>query len=261
MAASTTKEAFTRAIESQGYATLPGVIPEALLAPLRAELEAAIATERELTERRYPGAHDGMVLLCSLYGGLLVDVLGEPSLMAPFEWILGEGCIIYAYTSSSMPPDGTNYSTRIHVDCPRMIPGYITNVGATILLDDFTEQNGATWFLPGSHTRALEPSEKEFYAKAQRVLAPAGSVFYFDARVWHAGGRNETDRWRHALTINMCRPYMKQRIDIPRAMAHMDLSGTSERVLQKLGFLAQVPANYDEYYAPPAERKYRQKVE
>ena len=63
------------------------------------------------------------------------------------------------------------------------------------------------------------------------------------------------------MTINMCRPYMKQRIDIPRAMAHMDLSGVSQTALQKLGFLAQVPANYDEYYAPPELRKYKQPVE
>jgi hypothetical protein len=28
----------------------------------------------------------------------------------------------------------------------------------------------------------------------------------------------------------------------------MDLSSASEKALQKLGFLAQTPANYDEYY-------------
>jgi ectoine hydroxylase-related dioxygenase (phytanoyl-CoA dioxygenase family) len=142
-----------------------------------------------------------------------------------------------------------------------MIPGHITNVGATILLSDFTARNGATWFLPGSQTRPEAPEEDEFYGSAKRVVAPAGSVFYFDARLWHAGGSNETDGWRHAITINMCRPYMKQRIDIPRAMAQMDLSGVSERALQKLGFLSQSPANYDEFYAPPEKRKFRQRYE
>ena len=59
----------------------------------------------------------------------------------------------------------------------------------------------------------------------------------------------------------MCRPCMKQRLDIPRAMAHLDLSGVPERALQKLGFHAQVPACYDEYYVPPAERKFKQPAE
>ena len=257
----TSRKAFVRAIESSGYAILPDIVPKAMLAPLRAELQAAIEAERTLLEQRYPGAHYGMVLLCSLYGGSLLKILGEESLMAPFEWVMGEGCIIYAYTSSSMPPRAANYSNRVHVDSPRLVPDYITNMGATILLDDFTERNGATWLLPGSQTRADAPTEEEFYGRAARVIAPAGSVFYFNARLWHAGGRNETDEWRHALTLNMCRPYMKQRIDIPRAMAHVDLSGTAEKALQKMGFLSQVPASYDEYYAPPAKRKYRQKVE
>ena len=59
----------------------------------------------------------------------------------------------------------------------------------------------------------------------------------------------------------MGRSWMKQRIDIPRAMSEMDLSGLSQAALQKLGFLAQVPANYDEYYAPPEKRKFKQKTE
>ena len=133
-------------------------------------------------------------------------------------------------------------------------------MGATILLDDFTEENGATWFLPRSQWQAEAPSEDDFYKKAQRLIAPAGSVLFFNARLWHAGGDNQTDQWRHALTINMCRPYMKQRIDIPRAMAGMDLSGVSERVRQKLGFFSQPPASLDEYYLPPEQRSFRQAV-
>jgi ectoine hydroxylase-related dioxygenase (phytanoyl-CoA dioxygenase family) len=256
----TSKDCFVHAIESQGYAILHDVVPQSLLPALRSELEAAIQAEAKL-QQRHPGAHTGMVLLCSLYGGSLVKILEMDSLIDPFEWLLGDGCIIYAYTSSSMPPDDSNYSNRIHVDCPRIIPGYVTNVGATILLDDFTEQNGATWFLPGSQARAEAPAQDEFYRDAQRVIARAGSVFYFNARLWHAGGRNETAVWRHALTLNVCRPYMKQRLDIPRAMAHLDLSGVSTKALQKLGFLSQVPANYDEYYAPPEQRKFRQPYE
>ena len=54
---------------------------------------------------------------------------------------------------------------------------------------------------------------------------------------------------------------MKQRIDIPRALSHLDVGRMSPRVYQKLGFLAQVPANYDEYHAPPEQRKFRQKTE
>src|SRR6476659_4061957 len=134
-----------------------------------------------------------------------------------------------------MPPSAVNYSGRIHVDCPRIIPGFLTNMGATILLDTFTEENGATWYLPNSHLQTEPPDEKTFYANARRVLAPAGSVWFFNARTWHAGGAHQSSRGRHALTINMGRPWMKQRLDIPRAMEKLDLARLSPAARQKLG--------------------------
>ena len=258
--------ALRRAFEEDGYVLTPAALSTAEVAALRLELDAAIQAEVA-----YHGTEDypdyGMVLVCPLYGPVMRDLLAHPAVMAPFEAVLGEGCIVYAYISSSMPPAsshaGRNYSVRVHVDCPRLIPGYVTNMGVTIALDDFTEDNGATYFLPGSHERAAPPSDEEFYRTAKRFIAPAGSLLHFNARLWHSGGINRTSEWRHGLTINMCRPYMKQRMDLPRLLraAHVDLSGADERVLQKLGFFAQPPASYEEYYAPIAQRPFRQKAE
>jgi ectoine hydroxylase-related dioxygenase (phytanoyl-CoA dioxygenase family) len=134
-------------------------------------------------------------------------------------------------------------------------------MGATILLDDFTEENGATSFLPGSHERAEAPSEEEWERDSRQVLAPAGSVFFFNARLWHRGGSNLSQDWRHALTVNMCRPFMKQRLDIPRALEGVGIEPASQRVRQKLGYDAQVPISYEEYYQPPELRKFRQPAE
>lgn len=254
------KEKFRQDIASQGYAILENVLSPKFVEKAKEEL--AIAIEKEVAYHKTKQYADyGMVLLCSLYGGSFIDLFDNDKLTAPFNAVLGDGSIVYAYTSSSMPPNKSNYSNRIHVDCPRLIPGYVTNMGATILLDDFTEENGATWFLPYSQNNPDKPGEEAFNKNAKRVIAKAGSVWFFNARVWHAGGNNLTDKWRHALTINMCRGYMKQRIDIPRAMADINLSGVSQQALQKLGFFAQVPASYDEYYAEPEKRKYKQPIE
>jgi ectoine hydroxylase-related dioxygenase (phytanoyl-CoA dioxygenase family) len=254
------KNKFREDILTQGYAIVENVLSPGFVAKAKAELEIAIKQEVEY-HKTNQYSDFGMVLLCSLYGGAFIELFDNDNLTEPFNAVLGDGCIVYAYTSSSMPPNKSNYSNRLHVDSPRLIPGYVTNMGATILLDDFTEDNGATWFLPYSQNTLEKPSEEEFYKNGRRVIAKAGSVWFFNARIWHAGGNNLTDKWRHALTINMCRAYMKQRIDIPRAMADMDLSNVSQQALQKLGFLAQVPANYDEYYAPPEKRKFKQPTE
>ena len=253
-------QTFAQSIRDDGYYIVENVLTPEFTLQTKKELGIAIEKEME-----YHGTSDysdyGMVLLCSLYGGNFIKLFDNTRLTDRIEAVLGEGSIVYAYTSSSMPPGKTNYSRRIHVDSPRIIPGYVTNLGVTIALDDFTEDNGATFFLPKSHTLEEPPTEEYFYKHAKRFIAKAGSVWFFNARIWHAGGDNKTSQWRHGLTLNMCRPYMKQRIDIPRAMANMDLSSASEKALQKLGFLAQTPANYDEYYVAPEKRKYRQKYE
>lgn len=229
----------------------------------RAKLEIVNALDKEVAYHKTTDYSDyGMILLCSLYGGAFIEIFDNPILIGGLNAILGEGCIVYAYTSSSMPPDKSNYSKRIHVDSPRFIsPEYFSNTGAMIILDDFTEQNGATWYLEGSHKTIEAPSEEFFFANAKRLIAKAGSIWFLNPRLWHAGGVNHTKNWRHAFTMNICRPWMKQRIDIPRAMSGMDLSRLSETAKQKLGFYAQVPANYDEYYVPPELRKFKQKTE
>lgn len=248
-------------IQVEGYIVLDNVLNPDFIFRCKAELAHAIEDESgKLSANPYYKDH-GMVMLCALYGGTFLELFENRYLFEPFNAVLGDGCIVYAYTSSSMPPNNTNYSNRIHVDAPRLIPGYVTNMGATILLDDFTEENGATYFLPGSHKQLERPSEEDFLKNAKRLIAKAGSALFFDARLWHLGGKNKTSKWRHALTFNFCRGYMKQRIDIPRALAHMDVSRLSDFAKQKLGYFSQVPASLHEYYVAPELRKFKQSNE
>lgn len=252
-----------RDFETEGYLIIEDAAPPEFVERARADLEHAI--EGEVS---YHGSADyqgyGMVLCCSLYpGSSFRDVFELDRLFAPIEAVLGEGCIVHTYTSSSLPPHKSNYSKRVHVDSPRLIPGYVTNIDFLMALDDFTEENGATYFLPRSHTRLEEPCEEEFLAEAKRFVARKGTALIINSRLWHAGGENTTDRWRHALSANLCRPWMKQYIDIPRVMQsrNIDTSQFSERALQKLGFRARTPASYEEFFLPKEQRTFRQKWE
>ena len=135
-------------------------------------------------------------------------------------------------------------------------------MGATIF-DDFSYKNGATQFLPKSHHSQNTPTEEFFNKNCITLEEEAGSVFYFNARLWHRGGVNNTSVWRHALTFNICRPWMKQRIDIPRLMKSegVNCGNIDPKALQKLGFMSQTPEAFEEYYAPPAQRSYSQRFE
>jgi ectoine hydroxylase-related dioxygenase (phytanoyl-CoA dioxygenase family) len=248
------KEPFVEQFRKEGYVVVKDVISKTFIDELTPQLQAAVKKEAE--QYHSAGHKDyGMLLACPIYGGKFLELIENRDYIEPFNWILGETCIIWVYTSSCMPPSNGNYASRIHVDRPHFIPNFNEGVGSIVLLNDFTEENGATWFLPGSHLSPEEPGSDYFYKHAKRLIAPKGSVFYFNLRLWHAGGINHTDAWRNSIGIGMIRPYYKQRIDLPRALKDTDISTLSEFAKQKLGFYSQPPASLEEYYENARKRQ------
>lgn len=246
-------ENFKKEFDEKGFVIIDNVLTSDFIKKATVELETALKKEVE-----YVGTTDyqfyGYVLSNAKYGGSFLEVFENENVINPINYIMGENSIIYSYTSSSMPPNRGNDASHIHVDCPIFLKDYILRMGVLLPLVDFTEENGASYYLSGSHKEEFMPDEERFYHEATRLLMKAGQGCFFNTRVWHAGGVNKTDKWRHALTINICRPWMKQYIDTPRLLNETDLSNVSERVLQKLGFYSQPPTSYEEYYDSSRKR-------
>jgi ectoine hydroxylase-related dioxygenase (phytanoyl-CoA dioxygenase family) len=247
-------------ILEQGFAVVDNVFNQSFVKKIEEELLPAIDKESSFHGTKEHKDY-AMLLACPIYGGGFIELLDNEDFWRPFNNILGSSCIVYVYTSSSMPPLCTNYSNRIHVDRPHYNPNLIDSLGCLICINDFTEENGATWLLPNSHNRTDTPSSEMFYKEAIRLKAKAGSVFYFNLRLWHAGGKNLTNAWRHSLGIGMIRPYLKQRIDLPNAIPPEFAEKMSDLAKQKLGYYAQPPKSLEEYYAPPEKRTYKEKSE
>jgi ectoine hydroxylase-related dioxygenase (phytanoyl-CoA dioxygenase family) len=244
-------------LESRGYAVVPGFIDSDECETLASRLQFAIdayqprpnSVRSELD--RYL-IHD---LVCRDFAfAKLLDDARLQQLVAP---VLGEHWIMYAFTSSSLPPGGTNYGRRVHVDSPRFIEGYPTNIGLIWALDDFNEESGGTEVLPGSHRVADLPQDATFDAHHEKLACERGSLVVFQARLAHRSGVNSGKRWRHALTLNACRSWMKQRLDwvrfVPREIA--DRLGPQGRRL--LGFDTRIPASLDELFLPEGQRLYK----
>jgi ectoine hydroxylase-related dioxygenase (phytanoyl-CoA dioxygenase family) len=245
-----------QAIRERGFAIVPAVLDGDRIATMKAALQEAIDQDLAAWEGRdYPDAW--MVHNLMVRHSVFAEFLENPVLHAYLSPLLGDTCIVYAYTSSSMPPSGSNFSHRVHVDAPRLIPGYWTNVGVMIALDDYTEENGATRFLPNSFERADPPSLDEFLADSEQTLLRAGQAVVFNARTWHMGGANRTATPRHAITLNVCRAYMRQRFDYPRLVGDETLEHIGEVGRRFLGFNVRMPATIEEYYLPEEERLYK----
>ncbi|MFZ6004707.1 MAG: phytanoyl-CoA dioxygenase family protein [Actinomycetota bacterium] len=74
-------------------------------------------------------------------------------------------------------------------------------------LDDFTEDNGATLIVPGSHRSA--PDEKPDDSEAIVATMPAGSVMFYVGTVWHGGGANRTDERRLGVILEYVASWLR----------------------------------------------------
>ncbi|MEZ5025017.1 MAG: phytanoyl-CoA dioxygenase family protein [Chitinophagales bacterium] len=242
------REEFVSKFNAEGFVVVNELFSTSFIDALIPEFNNAVAQEQSLKQDEHQNKFS-ILLACPIYGGKFLEVLENENFVQPFNWLLGDTCIVWAYTSTCVPPQAHNKSTTtIHVDYPHFVQNYHAGIGSLILLDDFTEENGATWYLPFSHLQEQQPDEDYFYKHAKRLVAPKGTVFFFNLRLWHASGHNKTDKWRNSLAVGMKRPYFKQRIDLPRAMQHLDTSNLSDFVKQKLGYFAQSPASIEEFY-------------
>lgn len=244
------------AIEVDGAVILRKLVGPTEIRALKEALIRALHEDEIQRGREY--RFRGMVHALMTRGEAFFGPLENPGLIGIAKAVLGHGCILHAYNSSSMPPGGSNYSRPIHVDCPRLIPGYITNLGATLALDGFTPENGAMEIAHGLKGQLNAPTEEEFEAAKLRLDdLKAGDAIFFNARCWHRGGINRTNTWRHAITLNFCRAYMRQQFDFSSMIEESRISRMSVQVRGLLGYFVRPPKTMDEFLSPPDQRKYR----
>ena len=99
----------------------------------------------------------------------------------------------------------------LHVDWRgRVEPGAYHVCNSLWLIDDFTEANGATRVVPGSHRTGRLPEDDGADPSAAHpnevlLLGRAGTVVIFNAHTWHGGTRNRTEEPRRAVHAYFCR--------------------------------------------------------
>lgn len=249
-------EKIEREIDTDGFSIVSDVVSKFELQELRDQIDEALeADTREY--RGLPGKKDWIAYDMVSRGSAFIRLLENETMHRVFSHFLGNTCILYSFTSTVMKPNIEQSTAKIHVDAPRIIPGYHSGMLMTLALDDFTEENGATYYLPGSQLRVDPPSEDEFYNNAVRVCRKAGDAVFFNPRVWHAGAPNKTEEVRRGITPYAVRSFMRQRFDYPRMVTKDILDQLGDRGKRFLGFNVRIPSSMFEYYVPAERRLYK----
>lgn len=124
---------------------------------------------------------------------------------------------------------------KLHVDYKNAVAGEGYKVCNSIwLLDDFTENNGATRVVPGTHKLDILPNDEMddpnlSHPNEILIKAPAGSVFLFNSHVWHGGTTNQTTTYRRSIHSYFCA------LDQPQQLNQKDYftEETRNRISQK----------------------------
>lgn len=109
--------------------------------------------------------------------------------------------------------------------------------GQTILmLDDFSEQNGGTGFVPNSHVKGhMPPSEwnTQWPPEAEILTGTRGSALVFHGALWHTARPNRSDKARSALLGMYTRPFFLQMEDMLGQLERVE--DPSDMVRQLMG--------------------------
>jgi ectoine hydroxylase-related dioxygenase (phytanoyl-CoA dioxygenase family) len=107
-------------------------------------------------------------------------------------------------------------------------------------IDEFTENNGATVVLPGSHRwdDTRRPAQDD--QRRTAVMAP-GSCVFFTGTLWHGGGANRSHRDRLALTAQYCEPWLRPQEAFTLSTTRETANAVSEDIRRMLGYSIHPP--------------------
>jgi ectoine hydroxylase-related dioxygenase (phytanoyl-CoA dioxygenase family) len=226
--------AHAEAIREHGFTVLRDAIPEATRDALRESL-ARLEAEAGLgfSKSRFEGTRTVRIYNLLAHGEAFWPVPLHPLALAVAERVLDPELLLSSLSAITLAPGQA--AQPLHEDTQRIPlprPRAPIALNAMWALSDFTEANGATRIVPGSHRFDAPP---RYGADHPTVAAemPAGSILLFDSALWHAGGANLTDARRWAIACYYCVGWMRQQenqlLGVPA-----DLARRMPRRLQQL---------------------------
>ena len=217
-------EAHAARIARDGYTILENAIEPDLVDALAADL---LRLERQLAVRParndFEGTHTVRIYNLLVHGTLYEGIPVHPNVLPLVELVLDNGCLVSSLSSISIDADET--PQPIHADdqiIPLPKPHVATVCNTMWALTDFTEANGATRIIPGSHLRDHSPVYGRHYDSIPAEM-PRGSVLVWHGSLWHGGGANRTGARRVGIAMNYCAGWIRQQenqqLGIPRQVA------------------------------------------
>jgi ectoine hydroxylase-related dioxygenase (phytanoyl-CoA dioxygenase family) len=218
-----------------GIARVADALTPGQVAALRARLIEQAAAEAAAGVAFFDGGDGANQRVWNLpsKGAEFRDLLRHRVVRTLARQVLDGDYCLSSHTANIAGPGGA--AMVLHSDqgyTPRSIAMALA-VNVMWMLDDFTDENGATRLVPGSHRRTEEPPRDEPVATIAGI-GPAGTALVFDGRIWHGTGANSTagDK-RHGVLTYFCRPWIRPQENYTLS-THPDVLASADDELRAL---------------------------
>jgi len=222
-----------RCLDRFGYLPLEGLLSEDQVEAFKARFDELVEQEGKEAGREVH-QEEGTLRLANLIdkGDMFKICISHPKVLSAIRHVLGPEFKLSSLNGrAALPGQGLQ---DLHADWSKGVEPrdyYVCN--SVWLLSDFTESNGATRVVPGSHKSRQHPRDVLEDAKAQHpdqvlLTARAGTVVIFNAHTWHGGTLNQTDENRYGLHGYYTRRDQKQQTDQRASLSDSTLNRLSE---------------------------------
>ena len=233
-AVTSTGEEIAAKLAEDGYVIVTGMMSDDDVATARADLDRVLTTTKTgrnpfegfSTQRVYALFAKTRTFDQAATHPLLLDVLdrvlGHYQLSAPVGIRIGPG-----EKAQILHCDDSIY--------PLAKPHPTVVVNTMWPLDPFTEENGATRFVPGSHLwePGRHPTDADPVATA--AMMPGSAMFYLGS-LWHGGGANQTARPRLGVILEYASAWLRQQENHCLAVPHEVVAHLPQRLQELLGY-------------------------
>lgn len=250
-------------LHGKGAVLLTGLFTQAQIAEARQIIHDYSADADKVTHFQGQAEADGELNLQRRVWNLLAkgdvfsDMAAHPVIMKVLRKFLGTEFIMGSIAANRILPGGPGQEP--HVDYPYwdmykaethpigLNASFPMNAQVSILLDPFTEETGATAYVPGTQKELRYPTEADnFYDKCERMLGEPGDVALFFGAAWHCAMPNTSNIDRSAVLINYAPKWLTPIEEMHAALPDGFLDAASDDLRQLLGLKYPHPQSFDE---------------
>jgi ectoine hydroxylase-related dioxygenase (phytanoyl-CoA dioxygenase family) len=180
------------------------------------------------------------------HGAVFSELLEHPTIVDSMRAFLGTDFIVGSYCASRTMPGFRGQEP--HIDYPywdfhrahsfpaRINSSFPLNAQATIVIDPFTVESGATAYRPGSaHDLRYPTAEDRFFDEYEQMTGDPGDVILFYGLTWHCAMPNRSDGGRIGLLVEFLPKFVTPIEDMLSGLPEGFLESASPVVRQMLG--------------------------